>query len=194
METIDTSFKMKCLIDMALIGEMSWHALDSLVIGLTQTLPRARQIIKTLLKEFETHQSICLKKKSDIADNVDHDISEDVIEIDEDLSITNEVKPIQAGESEEDGIEIIEEEIIADKLMPLKSEVMITIDNKGDLSNLNERDEFEENVSERETNLEEDIIEAIRNIEADSNNQFELCQRKNVEIDDRNNLPDQPKG
>ena len=131
-------------------------------------------------------QSICLKKKSDIADNVDHDISEDVIEIDEDLSINDEVKPIQADKPEEDGIEIIEEEIIADELMPLKSEVMVSLDNEGDLSNLNEHDEFEENVSERESNLEEDIIEAIRNIEADSNNQFEFCQSNNVEIDNRN--------
>ena len=60
MENVETSVKIKCLIDMALKGEISWQTLDFLFDGLTPTLNKSKQIIKAFLKEFEAHQAICL--------------------------------------------------------------------------------------------------------------------------------------
>ena len=96
MEKFDASNKITCLIEMALKGEISWLILHSLIDGLTPSLESSRQIIKTMLKEFETHQSICLMMKSE-DDNL---ISNDIIEIDEDLSINDESKIIQKSYSE----------------------------------------------------------------------------------------------
>ena len=53
METVGTSTKIKCLVEMALRGEMTWFTLDSLINGLSQNLESSRQINRILLKEFE---------------------------------------------------------------------------------------------------------------------------------------------
>ena len=90
MENVDTSTKIKCLIQMALKNEISWHTLHSIINELTPTLEKSKQIIKALLKEFENHKLICFINRSDGG----NDISEDVIEIDENQSITNGVKTI----------------------------------------------------------------------------------------------------
>ena len=80
METPDTSVKIKFLIEMALQGEISGLALDSVINRLTPTLEKSRQIIRILLKEFETHQSICIMN----ATNDGINLSEDITKIDED--------------------------------------------------------------------------------------------------------------
>ena len=105
MDTVDTSTKIKCLVEMALKGEMTWFTLDSLVDGLTLNLENSRQINRILLKEFEKHQSICSIKKLDNG----NDFSKDVIEIDENSSITCEAKMIQQSNSEADLLEIFDE-------------------------------------------------------------------------------------
>ena len=43
METVDTSIKIKCLVEMALKGEMTWLNVDSLIDGLSLNLENARQ-------------------------------------------------------------------------------------------------------------------------------------------------------
>ena len=85
METLDTSFKIKFLIEMALQGEISWHALDPVINRLTPTLEKSRQIIRILLKEFETHQLICIMNTTNDGNN----LSEDIAEIDEDEDQSN---------------------------------------------------------------------------------------------------------
>ena len=82
MEKFDASKKITCLIEMALKGEITWLNIDLLIDRLTPNLEISRQIIRALLKEFETHQSLCLMKKSD-EDNL---MAHDVIQINEDLS------------------------------------------------------------------------------------------------------------
>ena len=102
METFDTSSKIKCLIEMALKGEISWLAIDP--VKLTPTLEKARQIIKILLKEFEKHQSICTLKTS----NDGNDYSKHIYE---DQSITESV-----------GIKLNEERQVGKQLMKIRSE------------------------------------------------------------------------
>ena len=81
METVNTSTKIQCLIEMALKGEMTWPILESLIDGLTLDLENSRQMNRILLKEFEKHQSVCTMNKLD-------DIKpENMIEFDEDQSI-----------------------------------------------------------------------------------------------------------
>ena len=74
METVDASTKMKCLIDKALKGQLSWPALDSLINRLiclamkqevswtvlasflyevSPTIVKSKQIIRILLKIYE---------------------------------------------------------------------------------------------------------------------------------------------
>ena len=105
MDTVDTSTKIKCLVEMALKGEMTWPILESLIEGLTLNLENSREINRILLKEFEKHQSICSIKKLDNG----NDFSKDVIEIDENSSITCEAKMIQQSNSEADLLEIFDE-------------------------------------------------------------------------------------
>ena len=57
MEIVEVSRKIKCLIEMALKGEISWFNLGLLIDGLTPTLARSREIIRILWKELETHQN-----------------------------------------------------------------------------------------------------------------------------------------
>ena len=64
MEKFDASNKITCLIEMALKGEIAWLILDSLIDGLTPNLESSRQVIKVMLKEFESHQTMCQMKKS----------------------------------------------------------------------------------------------------------------------------------
>ena len=97
MDRFDTSNKIICLIEMAFKGEITWLNLDLLIDGLTPNLERSRQIIRILLKEFETHQSKCLMNTSNNAKS----ISDDVIEIDE-------IKTI-LGSNQEEIIQNVEE-------------------------------------------------------------------------------------
>ena len=96
MEALNTSAKIKFLIEMAHRGEISWLALDPVLNRLTDSLEKSRQIIRILLKELDTHQSNCLTKRS----NDGNDLS-DIAEIDEDQSIADEVKINQRSLSEE---------------------------------------------------------------------------------------------
>ena len=118
METPDTSVKIKFLIEMALQGEISWHALDPVINRLTPTLEKSRQIIKILLKEFESHQMICTKKTS----KDDDDLPEDIAEMNKDQSNVNEVKMIQRSNSEEDEIEIIDKTQLPEEIMKIQDE------------------------------------------------------------------------
>ena len=63
MDRFDTSNKIICLIEMAFQGEITWLILYSLIDGLTPNLESSRQIIKVMLKEFESHQTMCQMKK-----------------------------------------------------------------------------------------------------------------------------------
>ena len=87
METMDTSVKIKFLVEMAIQGEISGLALDSVINRLTPTLEKSRQIIRILLKQFETHQIICTIKASNNGNN----LSEDITEINEQQSNIDEV-------------------------------------------------------------------------------------------------------
>ena len=127
METFDTSSKIKCLIEMALNGEISWFAIDP--VKLTPTLEKARQIIKILLKEFETHQSICAIKASN--DNYGIDYKEDICE---DQSITEEVKIIQESNYEEVGIDFTEKKLVSEQLMKIRSEEMFSAESEQDFT------------------------------------------------------------
>ena len=71
METVDTSAKIKCLIEMALKGEITWLNLDSILNRLSPTLEKSKLIIRALLSEFRSHQSICFMKQSEDAIEVD---------------------------------------------------------------------------------------------------------------------------
>ena len=76
MDNFDMSVKMKYLIEMALKDEISGLALDSVINKLTPTLEKSRQIIRILLKQFETHQIICTIKASNNGNNLSDDITE----------------------------------------------------------------------------------------------------------------------
>ena len=133
METVDTSTKIKCLVDMALKSEISWHAVDSAINCLSPTLEKSRHIIRILLKEFQRHQSICLIKNSN------DETVEDNIVIDEDQYILDEVK-------DENDSELIEEKIDPEDLIVRKSE-------------LQDYDfEIEDDYNESEDVLEEELI------------------------------------
>ena len=121
MEHIDTSTKIKCLIEMAIKSEMSWLALDPVIDKLTPTLEKSRQIVKILLKEFETHQSICTLN---IPNDGNYLLSEDINLINEDQSITDEEKMIHSSNSEEFGIEFTEEKLLSEDLIKNRSEEM----------------------------------------------------------------------
>ena len=98
MEIVEVSRKIKCLIEMALKGEISWFNLGLLIDGLTPTLARSREIIRILLKELENYQSSCL---------VMYPKDEHVLDIDEDNSNVNE--EILEGDSKENGFELVDE-------------------------------------------------------------------------------------
>ena len=117
MKTVNMSIRIKCLIEMALENQISWLTLDSIINELTPTLENSKQIIKLLLKEFRGHQSVCLIKIS----NGSRDISEDVIEIDENQSITKRVITIQEKDSE-DGFQVLGERKSTEGLTNKKSE------------------------------------------------------------------------
>ena len=221
MENVETSVKIKCLIDMALKGEISWQTLDFLFDGLTPTLNKSKQIINVLLKEFEKHQSICLIKRS----NDDNDLSEDVIEIDEDQSTTELVDQrvtLEEGlnvmksedqisednkidlsgqdrsennycgaESEDEKVinennvlQILEQRKSSEDLMEIKYEDQTFAENDIDSTNVNEHEESE--LYSSKAVMEEDIIEAIRFIE-DNSNTSTYDEDENVEIENSGN-------
>ena len=139
MENVETSVKIKCLIDMALRSEISWQTLDFLIDGLTPTLNKSKQIIKAMLKEFERHQSICQTKRSNDG------FSEDVIEIDED-QYNDEIKTFQGKNSEEDRILITEQRKCPEEGQTnVKSEDMLHIDNEIDFLNVSDHNKSESN-------------------------------------------------
>ena len=53
MENVGNSIKIKCLIDMALKGEISWTILASFLDEVSTTLLESKQVIKILLKNLE---------------------------------------------------------------------------------------------------------------------------------------------
>ena len=105
METFDTSAKIKCLLEMALKGEMTWQTLEFLIAGLTLDFETSKQVNRILLKEFETHQSNCTLKKS----NGGNHIPEEVIEVDKNQSITEISQSIGISNSEGDGLQMIDQ-------------------------------------------------------------------------------------
>ena len=110
METVGTSTKIKCLIEMALKAEIAWTNIDFLIDGLTPTLARSREIIRILLKELQTHQSGRLKKFSS------DDISEVVIDDYKAQSKTDKVKEIQESNSKENVIDVFDKSIATEEL------------------------------------------------------------------------------
>ena len=148
MEKFDASNKITCLIEMALKGEIAWLILYSLIDGLTPNVESSRKIIRALLKEFQSHQSICLMKKSE-DDNL---ISNDIIEIDEDLSINDESKMIQRSYSEGNALEINDEIQSEEELINIPAD------------ELNSENDANNSSSERE----DDKSERIDFSEADS--------------------------
>ena len=170
MQHIDTSTKIKCLIEMALKSEMSWLALDPVIDKLTPTLEKSRQIVKILLKEFETHQSICTLKTPNDGNN----LSEDITVINEDEFNSGKVKMIHGNSSEEIGIRFTEEKLMKvrseENLMNKESENPTHVENKIDLFT-DEHDESRSNFcgidSEDDEVIEEnDISKNIQLVEA----------------------------
>ena len=130
METVDTSTKIKCLVEMALKGEMTWPNLDSLIDGLTLNLENSRQINRILLKEFENHQSICSIKNS------------------EDSSFTYKAT-IQQSNSEVELLEISDENQLDE---------LTNINDEDNLSIMNENAQFENDIiDERNIQLVEEF-------------------------------------
>ena len=132
METIGTSTKIKCLVEMALKGEIAWLNLHSIIDGLSLNLENSRQINRILLKEFEKHQSICSIKNSDLS----NDFSKDVIGIDKDSSFTYKAK-IQQTDSEADLLEISDENQLDE---------LSNVNDEDNLSNVNENAQCENDV------------------------------------------------
>ena len=139
METFDTSAKIKCLLEMALRGEMMWLNLNSLIDSLTLNLETSKLVNRILLKEFETHQSNCTLKKS----NAENNISKGAIQLDEDQSITEAVKTFQVKDSTENKIKIIEKRKFLSEVISLESDDVMFEDNENDLSNTNVLDQSE---------------------------------------------------
>ena len=162
MERFDTSVKIICLVEMAFKGEITWLNLDSLVDGLTPTLERSRQIIRILLKEFETHQSKCLINRSDDG----NDVSEDIIEMDETQSNTNSVKAIEGSDYEEDGIQIIEEKTTAEETTNMKYEYNDSDDNEFKISKESKVVVSEPDSENEEVFDENDVAKNIQLVEA----------------------------
>ena len=111
LETVNTSAKIKCLIEMALKGEITWHNLDSIINKLSPTLEKSKLIIRALLEEFKNHQSICSMKQS-----------EEIIEIDENHYNTDEGTLFHEKISEKDEIEFIEESQLSKESIKIQSE------------------------------------------------------------------------
>ena len=162
MERFDTSVKIICLVEMAFKGEITWLNLDSLIDGLTPTLERSRQIIRILLKEFETHQSKCLINRSDDG----NDVSEDIIEMDETQSNTNSVKAIEGSDYEEDGIQIIEEKTTAEETTNMKYEYNDSDDNEFKISKESKVVVSEPDSENEEVFDENDVSKNIQLVEA----------------------------
>ena len=120
MDRFDTPNKIICLIEMAFKGEITWLNFDLLIDGLTPNLGTSRQIIRILLKEFESHQSKCVMNTSKNAKS----ISDDVIEIDQ-------VKTI---------LESNQEEIIQAVEEKKSAEQVTNIEGEDDFSNISEPD------------------------------------------------------
>ena len=166
MEALNTSAKIKFLIEMAHRGEISWLALDPVLNRLTDSLEKSRQIIRILLKELDTHQSSCLTKRS----NDGNDLSEDITEIDEDQSITDEVKINQRSFSEDVGIVFDEEMQYPEQLTKIRSKEMARIDNEQD-STSEAHEEFDADISEADAELgevfeENEVSKSIQWVEA----------------------------
>ena len=155
MEKFDASNKITCLIEMALKGEIAWLILDSLIDGLTPNLESSRQIIRALLKEFETHQAMCLMKKS----NDDNLISHEVIEINEDLPLTDEAEAIQKNYSKGNAFDNNEEIQSETGLINIQSDELNSANDVNNFSN-----EMEDNKSESEEELSKNIqlVEAFK--------------------------------
>ena len=162
METFDTSIKIKCLIEMALKGEISWLAIDP--VKLTPTLEKSRQIIKILLKEFEKHQSICTLKTS----NDGNGFSEDITNTFEDQSITDEMKMIQGSNYEEFTNEFTEERQVPEQFMNITSEKITSVDDQQDFTNVHAQYESDADFSEADSEVfdENDVSKNIQLVEA----------------------------
>ena len=105
MKTVDLSIRIKCLIEMALEDHISWLTLDTIINELTPTLEKSKQITKAFLKEFGTHQLICMLRKSDGENDILEDGNDD---INEGTSINDENKIIlQSYSKKQDILEII---------------------------------------------------------------------------------------
>ena len=158
METLDTSVKIKFLIEMALQGEISWLALDSLINRLNPTLEKSRRIISILLRAFENHQMICTKKTL----NDGNDFSEDITEINEDQYLA---KNIQRSNSK-DEIEIIDEKQIPEETLNIESDELACVD-EDDFTDDKYDAEFSKAVSEEVEEFDEnDVSKSIQLVEA----------------------------
>ena len=101
---------------------------------------------RILLKEFETHQLICIMNTTNDGNN----LSEDITEIDEDQSNTEEVIMVQGSSSEEVVIEFTEERQASEELMKITSEEMTNVDYEQDFTN-EAHDEFDADFSEADS-------------------------------------------
>ena len=81
---------------------------------------------------------MCLLKKSE----VENDITEDVIEIDENQSIDNRVTTMQDRKSEEERFQKLNERKYPEASTNMKSKDMISEDKESNSSYVNEYDEF----------------------------------------------------
>ena len=157
METFDASVKIKCLIEMALKGEMTWLALDPVINKLTPTLEKSRQIIRILLKEFETHQSMCTISASNDGD----DLLEDITDINDDRSLDDEVKSVQGRNFEKEGTKFTEERQVSEKQMKIRHEE-ITIDDNEQEFDIDFSEADSEGVEEFD---EDDVSKSIQLVE-----------------------------
>ena len=153
METVDTSAEIKFLIEIALKGEITWHNLDSIINRLSPTLEKSKLIIRALVYEFKSHQSICSMKQS-----------EDIIEIDENQYNTDEGTLFQEKSSEEDEIEFLEESQLSKESIKIQSEEKTS---ENDFSN--EQHESKRDISESENEEvfdENDVTKNVQLVEA----------------------------
>ena len=171
METVDTSTKIKCLVEMALKGEIAWLNLHSIIDGLSLNLENSRQINRILLKEFEKHQSICSIKNSDLS----NDFSKDVIGIDKDSSFTYKAK-IQQTDSEADLLEISDENQLDE---------LSNVNDEDNLSILNARCE-EEVSDERNIKLVEEFKGQFYTFVGDNSENQLVADSYNQSLDQKN--------
>ena len=164
MKTVDTSAKIKCVLEMALKGEISWLMLDSIIAGLTPTLEKSKQIIKALLKEFENHQAMCFMKESD----AENEMFEEVIKFDEKQSVNDGVTALQEQNSEEDECQTLDNGKSSEGSMSMKSKDAISEDYESESFNVNDesKSEFEAESEDEEVFDENNFSKNIQLVEA----------------------------